>query len=229
MRNNHVAAIALSALPLKVPTHSEAAKDAFLGADKDNMDVTAKLVGLLGSVTPPGRSLRALAFAMDTARALEAGIECRLLNLADYRVSFADGRPPEQLGDDTGRLVAEVKAADGVLLASPVYRGSFSGVLKNFLDHLPVDALRDKPCGVLAIGATHHHYLGVDWHLRDVLAWFGALVAPVSVYLCADDFVAGEPSESAREQLRELVCSVLKLRVLSGERLGPPPLAARPR
>ncbi len=191
------------------------------------MEIMAKLVGLLGSVTPPGRSLRALAFAMEAAREMEEGIECRLLNLADYRISFANGRPPDQFGDDTGKLVAEVLAADAVVLASPVYRGSFSGVLKNFLDQLPVEALRGKPCGVVAVGATHHHYLGVDWHLRDVLAWFGALVAPVSVYLCAADFAGGEPAENAREQLRELIRSVLKLRALSGERLGPPPLALR--
>jgi len=183
----------------------------------------------LGSVAPAGRSLGALAFALESARLIEAGIECRLLNLADFKVSFADGRAPEQFGDDTGKLVAEVQGAGAVILASPVYRGSFTGVLKNFLDQMPVEALRAKPCGVLAIGATHHHYLGVDWHLRDVLAWFGALVAPVSVYLCADDFAAGEPNENAREQIRQLVGTVLKLRALSGERLGPAPLAARRR
>jgi NAD(P)H-dependent FMN reductase len=187
----------------------------------------ATLVGLLGSVTPPGRSLKALAFALDAARDLEGGLDCRLLNLADYRVSFADGRQPEQFDDDTGKLVNEIHAAGAVLFMSPVYRGSFSGVLKNFLDLVPIEALHGKPCGVIAVGATHHHFLGVDWHMRDVLAWFGALIAPVSVYLCAADFVEGKPSEQAREQLRELVSSVLKLRVLAGDKLGPPPLAAR--
>ena len=39
------------------------------------------------------------------------------------------------------------------------------------------------------MGATQHHFLGVDWHLRDVLAWFGALVVPTSVYLVSADFV----------------------------------------
>ena len=87
--------------------------------------------------------------------------------------SFADGRPPEQYGDDTASIVARVGAADAVILASPVYRGSFTGALKNLLDHLPVDALAGKPVGIVAMGASAHHYLGVDWHLRDVLAWFG--------------------------------------------------------
>ncbi|MGH7842437.1 MAG: NADPH-dependent FMN reductase [Candidatus Binataceae bacterium] len=186
------------------------------------------LVGILGSVTPPGRSLRALEYALEAARATDPALACAGLNLADYKVSFADGRPPEAFGDDTGTLVARVMLAEAVLLFSPVYRGSFSGALKNLLDHLPVEALRGKPCGIVAIGATAHHYLGVDWHLRDVLTWFGALLAPTSVYLSSVDFVDGAPNETARRELRELVKTLLTLRAASATGiLGPAPLAAR--
>ncbi len=141
----------------------------------------ATIVGILGSVTPPGRSLKALEFAMRAALQHEPTLEARTFNLADFKISFADGRPP------TTTIVSEIALAEAVILASPVYRGSFSGVLKNLLDNVPVEAPRSKPCGIIAIGATNHHYLGVDWHLRDVLAWFGALVAPTSVYLSSED------------------------------------------
>jgi FMN reductase len=188
----------------------------------------ATLVGILGSVTPPGRSLMALRAALDAARDFQSGVRCVELNLADYRISFADGRPPDQYGDDTSRTVAQVESADAVLLFSPVYRGSFSGVLKNLLDHLPVDALRGKPCGIAAIGATQHHYLGVDWHLRDVLAWFGAIIAPVSVYLSSADFPAGQISDDARRQLGDLAVAVMKLQAaFGGIEIGPDPLASR--
>ena len=190
----------------------------------------AKLVVVLGSVTPPGRSLKAMEWAVRCASEEAPGTEAQLLNLANYKSAFADGRPPDQLGDDTAAVVRAITDADAVLFASPVYRGSFTGALKNLLDHLPVQSLAGKPCGLVAIGATHHHYLGVDWHLRDVLAWFGALLAPTSVYLCAEDFVGGEPTAKACAQLRELVRTVLKLsKLLSDSRLefGPRPLAAR--
>lgn len=189
----------------------------------------AKLVAVLGSVTPPGRSLKAMELAIRCASEEAPGTEVQLLNLANYKITFADGRPAEQLGDDTAAVVRAITDADAVLLASPVYRASFTGALKNLLDHLPVQSLAGKPCGVVAIGATHHHYLGVDWHLRDVLAWFGALLAPTSVYLSAEDFVGGGPTAKACAQLRELVRTVLKLsEALSASRLelGPPPLAA---
>jgi FMN reductase len=185
------------------------------------------LVGILGSVTSPGRMLTAMQHALDAAG---AGVESHLINLADCRVAFADGRPPEQYGDDTASIVARVRAADAVILASPVYRASFTGALKNVLDHLPVDALAGKPVGIVAMGATPHHYLGVDWHLRDVLTWFGAIVAPTSVYLVSADFVDGQPSDAVKQELESLVRALFKLREIApgaGEYLGPRPLAAR--
>jgi FMN reductase len=90
--------------------------------------------------------------------------------------------------------------------------------------------LAGKPIGIVAMGATTHHYLGIDWHLRDVLAWFGAIVAPTSVYLSASDFVEGNLSDDAKRDLTSLVNALLKLREISpaaGEYLGPRPLAAR--
>ena len=83
---------------------------------------------------------------------------------------------------------------------------------------------------VIAMGATNHHYLGVDWHLRDVLAWFGAVVVPTSVYLSSADFVEGNLADGAKQDLTALVQALYKLRQISpapGEYLGPRPLASR--
>ena len=190
----------------------------------------AKLVAILGSVTPPGRMLNALKWTLEARNSPGADFETDLINLADCRVAFADGRPPEQYKDDTVSIVAQVVEADAVILASPVYRGSFTGALKNLLDHLPVEALTGKPVGIVAMGATKHHYLGVDWHLRDVLAWFGAIVAPTSVYLSSSDFVEGNLSDEAKRDLSSLVQALFKLKEISpaiGEYLGPRPLASR--
>src|SRR5262245_55887878 len=150
-----------------------------------------------------------------------------LLNLGDHRVSFAEGRPLDRFADDTARVVGAVADADAVLLASPVYRASFTGALKNFLDLTPVEALRNKPVGIVAMGATSHHYLGVDWQLRSVLAWFGALVAPTSVYLESGHFKDGVLTDAgARTALDQLVTALLGMAACPRDTLGPPPLAA---
>jgi FMN reductase len=114
-----------------------------------------------------------------------------------------------------------------VLLASPVYRGTFTGALKNLLDLTPIEALRAKPVGIVAMGATPHHYLGVDWQLRAVLAWFGARVLPTSVYLESAHFREGAlADEASRAALADLVNALLDMPIAAGGAVGPPPLAA---
>lgn len=189
-----------------------------------------KLLAIVGSVTPPGRLLNATRWLLDSTLAAHEELDTELINLADKRIAFADGRSPEQYQDDTAGVVHSVQAADGVIIASPVYRGSITGSLKNLLDHLPVESLAAKPVGIVAMGATPHHFLGVDWHLRDILAWFGAMIVPTSVYLASSDFVLGELSEAARQDLRELADAVITLRQITppgGRFLGPKPLASR--
>jgi NAD(P)H-dependent FMN reductase len=192
--------------------------------------MATKLLAIVGSVTPPGRLVNATRWLLDTARTSRADLEVQLINLADQKVAFADGRPPEQYQDDTAAIVESARAATGVIIASPVYRGSFTGALKNLLDHLPIESLAGKPIGIIAMGATQHHFLGVDWHLRDVLAWFGALVVPSSVYLASADFSDGQLSDSAKQDLKDLADAVIKLKDVApapGSFLGPRPLAAR--
>jgi FMN reductase len=185
-----------------------------------------RFVAVVGSVTPPGRLNAAIQWAVERA-ATDPQVAASLLNLGDYRIAFADGRPLDRLGDDSARVVGALAEADAVLLASPVYRGSFTGALKNLLDLTPVDALRAKPAGIVAMGASTHHYLGVDWHLRAVLAWFGALVAPTSVYLESAHFREGRLADAgAQTALGDLVACVLAMAGYSRDRLGPPPLAS---
>ena len=190
----------------------------------------SKLTAVLGSVTPPGRLLKALTAMTAAAHSADPALEIDILNLADVRISFADGRAPEAYNDDTAAAVSRIASADIVVFASPVYRASFTGALKNLIDHLPVEALIGKPCGIVAMGATAHHFLGVEWHLRDVLTWFGAMVPPTGVYLSSADFVDGALADRARADLATLADALLRLRAIStgaGKPLGPLPLAAR--
>jgi len=150
-----------------------------------------RLLAVVGAVTPPGRLDAAVRFAADRATE-QPQVSATVLRLGEHRLSFADGRPLDRYPDDTARVVGAIAEADAVLLASPVYRASFTGALKNLLDLTPVEALRAKPVGIVAMGATLHHYLGVDWQLRAVLAWFGALVVPTSVYLESGHFQDGK-------------------------------------
>ena len=161
------------------------------------------MIAVLGSVTPPGRLHAAVSQA------------------AERGTARASSTPARSTPDIAPRTIAEREA---VLLATPVYRGTYTGVLKVLLDALPVSALRGKPVGIAAMGATDHHSLGADWHLRDVLAWFGAFVAPTSVYLTCQTHEDGNPAG-----LDALLETLAALAVALPTDLGPPPLAAAAR
>src|SRR5579875_3673985 len=188
------------------------------------MTEPVRIVAVLGSVTPPGRLHRALTEAL--ARLDPAAIDSELFDLADLELAQADGRPPQALG--AGLLTDSLAAADAVLLATPVYRGSLTGALKNVLDLTPIPALRDTPVGLVAMGGSHHHYLGAERHLRDVLAFFGALALPTAVYLSSRDFSDGVPGERATAELDALLASLVRLGTLLHDEapFGPAPLAA---
>jgi FMN reductase len=187
------------------------------------------LLMLVGAATPPGRLATAIAAAAEMARAAHADLAVEILNLADTPVDICDGRPLDAYGQTTRQAVARLAGAGAVLIAAPVYRASFPGVLKNLLDIAPVEALQNKPVGIVAMGGSPHHYLAIDAQLRQVLAWFGALVAPTGVYLIGGDFRDGQlTSDSARADLAALTDTLaLLMRRLDPSALGPPPLAAK--
>lgn len=188
-----------------------------------------KLAMVVGAATPPGRLHDAVAHIARTLPARRADTVTETIALAATPLEICDGRKLEDYGAATRRAVEAIAAADAVLLASPVYRASFPGVLKNLLDLLPVEALRDKPVGIVGMGGSPHHYLAVDAHLRLVLAWFGAVSLPNSAYLTGRDFGEGRlVAESAIADLDALADALVDFAMaLKGKSFGPVPLAAR--
>ena len=189
----------------------------------------ATLLAIHGTVTRPGRLYQAIQAALSGLEGPESP-SVETLHLGDYRISFADGRPLSAYDDDTQAVVERVIAADMYLISTPVFRASFTGALKNLLDHVPVEGLQGKACGLIGMGATDHHYLSIDAQLRPVLAWFGALVAPGMVYLQSRHFQDGQLADpQAVADLQSLARSVMALHraVAGGGLSGPSPLAAR--
>ena len=124
----------------------------------------------------------------------------------------------------------QVIAADMYLIATPIFRASFSASLKNLLDLVPVEGLMGKPCGLIGMGATDHHYLAIDTQLRPVLSWFGAHLVPGAVYLKSSHFQDGRlVDDAAIAGLESITEAVIAAQQAISERsgmMGPKPLAA---
>jgi FMN reductase len=87
--------------------------------------------------------------------------------------------------------VQRLAAADAVVIATPVYKAAYTGLLKAWLDLLPQFALADKVVLPLATGGSLAHALALDYALRPVLQSMGARHV-VQGYLVVDRFIESD-------------------------------------
>jgi FMN reductase len=151
-----------------------------------------RVIALNGSLRPSSTTRHALAHALEAARI--AGADVGWADIAE--LPACDGRDSGAYGPRVDALRAAVVAANAVIIGSPEYHGSFSGVLKNALDLLGPDELRGKLIALVATARGDAGAMNTLNHLRQVSRWVGAWVLPaqVSVPLAADAFdAAGVP------------------------------------
>lgn len=66
-------------------------------------------------------------------------------------------------------VIEQVGNADGIIIGSPVYKASYTGVLKALLDLLPENAFRDKPVLPFMVGGSIAHLLAIEFSLKPII------------------------------------------------------------
>jgi FMN reductase len=117
--------------------------------------------------------------------------------------------------DAVQAALVEVELADAIVVGTPVYKASYSGVLKAFLDLLPQQALSGKTVLPLATGGTIAHLLSIDYALRPVLqSLCPRHVVPgrfvLDTHLQKDGPDRGVTDPETRESLRRTVETFLR-------------------
>lgn len=132
-----------------------------------------EVAGLCGSLREGSLTRRALAVALQGAE--EAGARTRMIDLRDYELIFCDGKQDESAyPPDVFRLRHDVQRAKGIILGSPEYHGSFSGVLKNALDLMGFEEFEGKMVGLVGVSggqAGAHGLTGLRSIGRTLHAW----------------------------------------------------------
>src|SRR5204862_8366052 len=117
------------------------------------------------------------------------------------------------------RAIAVLTAAQVVVVATPVYRASYSGLLKVFFDLLAEDALADRVAVPIAVGGGAGHLLAIDHSLRPLLTSLGATVVPGGVYGTPDGFADGGPNAALLERVDRAVVEAVSLAAATAWRL----------
>ncbi|MGL4881037.1 MAG: NADPH-dependent FMN reductase [Waterburya sp.] len=137
-----------------------------------------KIVGIIGSLRPDAYSALALQQAINRVQAL--GAETEILDLREMNLPFCDGGSDYPDYPDVDLLRDKVKAANGLILATPEYHGSVSGVLKNALDLMSFEHLSNKVTGLISVlgGQSNSNALN---DLRIIIRWVHGHVIPEQI------------------------------------------------
>lgn len=176
-----------------------------------------KIVGIGGSLRTASYSMMALELAAERVQALGADIQ--ILDLRTMKLPFCDGGKDYSEFPDVHILQEVVTAADGLILATPEYHGSVSGVIKNALDLMGFTELGGKVTGLISVlgGQPNSNALN---EMRLIMRWVHAWVIPEQLAIGQAWRAFDEDGKLMDEKLAERLDSFAQSLVTNTQKLS---------
>jgi FMN reductase len=145
------------------------------------------VIGIVGSLARPSRT-RILAEAL-VARAAEAlAVEGAVFDMLDLQPSLGAAHSRAELATPAASILDAIAGADALVAASPVYKGSYTGLFKHLFDLIDPRELAGKPVILAATGGSERHALVLEHQFQPLFSFFGAHILPGGIYATAKDF-----------------------------------------
>jgi FMN reductase len=166
------------------------------------MSSALNVVALIGSPTSSAnsRTLLLVRQLLDQLRQ-RLHIDVQLVELAPIARSLGQALTREEVEPRIEQALQRIEAADLLIAAAPVYRGSYPGLFKHLVDFIGLEALVDVPVLLAATGGSERHALVIDHQLRPLFSFLQAHTLPIGVYATQADF-SGDQVSSAALQAR---------------------------
>ena len=149
---------------------------------------TLRIVAVSGGLQHPSKSAALAEHLLDLI-ADEIPCQQRLIEIGEIAPQLAGAVWRSHLPAAVEQALAAVEQADVLVVATPVFRGSYTGLFKHFFDFIDQDALTDKPVLLAATGGSERHALVIDHQLRPLFSFFQSRTLPLGVYATDKDFV----------------------------------------
>jgi FMN reductase len=146
-----------------------------------------KVVAVSGSLHDPSKTTVLLEGILD-GLADVLPIDQHLIRITDIGPKLAGELSRSGLPEDVEQELKRVESADLLVVATPVYRASFTGLFKHLFDFVDQYALVDTPVLLAATGGSERHSLIIEHQLRPLFGFFQALTLPVGIYAHDSDF-----------------------------------------
>ena len=172
----------------------------------DMSATTFNAVGISGSPAARSKSRTLLERALSTLA--ERGVTTTLIDLSALPADALLGR---RRATEVDSALGSVSQATIIVASTPVYRATYSGLLKVFFDLLPLNGLVGKTAIPIATGGSPSHQLVIDHGLRPLFASVGALTTATGVYGTDSAFENGVPHESLIARLDAAISEAITL------------------
>ena len=182
-----------------------------------------KLVVVSAGLSVPS-STRLLADRLAAAVDGQTPVDTQVVELRDLAVEIAHNFTNGFPGRSLAAALDAVTEADGLIVVTPVFSASYSGLFKSFFDVLEKDALAGKPVLIAATGGSARHSLVLEHAMRPLFAYLRAVVVPTGVYAASEDWGAeGLPEriERAAGELTALMRGLSTARPASRQTVVP--------
>lgn len=157
---------------------------------------TIRILGISGSPSRPSRT-RGLVEAVISAAARDPRVEASVFDLNDVLPDLGHTLDPRNAAPSVAALLEAVARADALVVGSPVYKGTYSGLFKHLFDLVDPKALKGKPVVLSATGGSDRHALALDHGLRPLFAFFAADIIPTAIYGTESEFSEYRPQSDA--------------------------------
>ena len=170
-----------------------------------------RIVGVSGSLREPSKTTALVRALIEEVTERDA-VETRLIEVATLGPLFAGALRREDVEPEVEDALRAIETADLLIVASPVYRASFTGLFKHLFDFVGQYALVGTPVLLAATGGGERHALILEHQLRPLFGFFQALTLPVGVYASDADFAGYElTSPDVKRRIDQAVTRSLPL------------------
>ncbi|MBG0853357.1 FMN reductase [Streptomyces spinoverrucosus] len=148
-----------------------------------------KLVVVSAGLSVPS-STRLLGDRLAKATAGRVPADVEVVELRELAVEIAHNFTNGFPGRALSAAIDAVTGADGLIVVTPVFSASYSGLFKSFFDVIDPEALVGKPVLIAATGGSARHSLVLEHALRPLFSYLRAVVVPTAVYAASEDWGA---------------------------------------
>lgn len=180
-----------------------------------------KVIAISGGLSSPSSS-RVLADDLgrrvaDIVDSHGQQVEVETVELREHAHAIVDTMLTGFPTGDFARLMERVVGADAVIVVSPTFSAGISGLVKSFFDVVEQGALKGMPVLMAATGGTERHSLVIEYAMRPLFVYLGALPTSTGVYAAASDF-GGQGATALRQRISRAAEELVAMMVDSGRR-----------